>query len=82
MKNRIALCPDRSGTALVRIKSEVLENCHFYDFAIFSNCSRRPSWLAQPKKRKGLNLQIILIETDLNLFSVYWTIGVLTKLDS
>ena len=43
---------DTYDTILDQIHSEVLENYHFHVFAIFSNSSQRPSWIAQWHKFK------------------------------
>ena len=46
----IASCEDLCDSRLVWIHLEILENSHFHAFAMFSNSSRRPSWIVQSHK--------------------------------
>ena len=47
VKILIASQKDTSDIILALIQSEILQNCHFHDFAIFSNSCQRPSWIAR-----------------------------------
>ena len=49
-KIEIESLKDCSDIILGKIHSEVLENCNFLVFAIFSTGSWQPSWIAQPLK--------------------------------
>ena len=60
----IASCEVVCDTMLVRIQSEVLENCHFHVFLLLVTAADSHLGLPSHINLKGLHLQIILTECD------------------